>query len=75
MSYFLAVEHNHITVKYDGDKVQVLKSIEDYNEFFQGEGEKYGVDTVRMLLSSTITWAEEFTNDSEVLALAELLNS
>lgn len=72
MSYFLAVEHNQVTCKW-GDNTRVIKNIDDYNEFFTAEHDK-GIE-VRILLSSTITWAEEFTNDPEALALAEMLNN
>ena len=72
MSYFLAVQHNQVTCKWD-DNERVIKNLDDYNEFFTEEYEQ-GKE-VRILLSSTITWAEEFTNDPEALALAEFLNS
>ena len=72
MSYFLAVQHNQIVAKWD-DNERVIKNLDDYNEFFTEEYEQ-GKE-VTILLSSTITWAEEFTNDPEALALAEFLNN
>jgi hypothetical protein len=68
--YFLPVENDHVVVKCYAPRV--ITSVSDFDEFLSLEAARLGVspEDLKVFASSTMDFPEEYTSNSETIALA-----